>query len=148
MKISTKGRYALRLMVDLAVHREEGCIPIRAIALRQNISEKYLEQIINLLNKAGFVKSVRGSNGGYSLSKATTDYTVGEILRVTEGSLAPVACVGEEGACEKIQHCVTALVWEQLYQAVNDVVNSITLADLVDRQKEMGLIPTGEATVK
>lgn len=145
MKISTKGRYALRLMVDLAVHREDGYIPIRTISLRQEISEKYLEQIITSLSRAGLVKSVRGSSGGYALSKKADDYSVGEILRATEGSLAPVACVAEDGCCEKMDYCVTSLVWERLYDAVNSVVNNITLEDLAQRQKELGTKPKQEA---
>ncbi len=145
MKISTKGRYALRLMVDLASNTTAGCIPIRAIAMRQDISEKYLEQIITGLNRAGLVKSVRGSNGGYTLTRSPEEYTVGEILRVTEGSLAPVACVEEDGCCQRIETCVTAYVWEQLYEAVNQVVNRITLADLVAKQKQCNdKAPEGE----
>lgn len=136
MKISTKGRYALRLMADLALHSSENCVPIRAIALRQGISEKYLEQIITSLNRAGLVRSIRGSGGGYTLSRNPQDYTVGEILRVTEGCLAPVACVAKNGCCERIDTCVTVMVWEQIYQAVNQVVDNITLADLVKRQQQ------------
>lgn len=137
MKISTKGRYALRLMVDLAMQPDNGYTSIRAIALRQALSEKYLEQIVTKLHKAGFVRSVRGSNGGYALTKEPAAYTVGDILRVTEGSLAPVACAEEKGHCERVDSCVTALVWEQLYEAVNKVVNHITLEDLLQRQKDL-----------
>ena len=93
MKISTKGRYALRLMLDLALHEQSGYVPIKVIAERQDISDKYLEQIISILARAGFVKSVRGAGGGYKLAKSPEEYTVGMILRLTEGSLAPVACL-------------------------------------------------------
>lgn len=133
MKISTKGRYALRLMLDLAKYNTGEPISLKDIAKRQQISDKYLEQIISILNKAGFVKSVRGSQGGYSLRKEPKEYTVGMILRLTEGDLAPVSCVGDnELGCEKIDGCTTYKVWEKLYQAINDVVDGITLQDLVD----------------
>lgn len=136
MKISTKGRYALRLMLDLAMNGENNVVRIKDIAERQQISDKYLEQIISILNKAGYVRSTRGPQGGYSLRKAPEEYTVGDILRLTEGSLAPVACVEEEGSCEREVDCVTVEVWKQLNQAISDVVDHITLADLVALQEE------------
>lgn len=136
MKISTKGRYALRLMLDLAMNGENNVVRIKDIAERQQISDKYLEQIISVLNKAGYVRSTRGPQGGYSLRKAPEEYTVGDILRLTEGSLAPVACVEEEGSCEREVDCVTVEVWKQLNQAISDVVDHITLADLVALQEE------------
>ena len=136
MKISTKGRYALRLMLDLAMNGENNIVRIKDIAERQQISDKYLEQIISVLNKAGYVRSTRGPQGGYSLRKAPEEYTVGDILRLTEGSLAPVACVEEEGSCEREVDCVTVDVWKQLNQAISDVVDHITLADLVALQEE------------
>lgn len=139
MKVSTKGRYALRLMLDLAIHDTGENIALKTIAKRQNISGKYLEQIIGILAKAGFVKSVRGSSGGYRLAKKPEEYTVGDILRLTEGSLAPVACVEEGiGNCPKADSCVTLTVWQQLNDAINNVVDHITLADLVDRSEAMG----------
>ncbi|MCI6927358.1 RrF2 family transcriptional regulator [Butyricicoccus porcorum] len=139
MRISTKGRYALRLMLDLALHDTGENIALKTIAKRQNISGKYLEQIIGMLTKAGFVKSVRGSSGGYRLAKAPEEYTVGDILRLTEGSLAPVACV-EEGVetCPKAENCVTLTLWKQLNDAINGVVDHVTLADLVERSENMG----------
>lgn len=139
MRVSTKGRYALRLMLDLAIHDTGENIALKTIAKRQNISGKYLEQIIGILAKSGFVKSVRGSSGGYRLAKAPEEYTVGDILRLTEGSLAPVACV-EEGAenCAKADSCVTMTVWRELNDAINSVVDRITLADLVERSQAMG----------
>ena len=139
MRISTKGRYALRLMLDLSLHDTGENIALKTIAKRQNISGKYLEQIIGMLTKAGFVKSVRGSSGGYRLAKAPEEYTVGDILRLTEGSLAPVACV-EEGVetCPKAENCVTLTLWKQLNDAINGVVDHVTLADLVERSENMG----------
>lgn len=136
MRISTKGRYALRLMLDLAMNGENSVIRIKDIAARQEISDKYLEQIISILNKAGYVRSVRGPQGGYSLKKKPEEYTVGMILRLTEGSLAPVPCVEEDALlCEREGECATVEVWKRLNQAVNDVVENMTLADLVGIQK-------------
>lgn len=137
MKISTKGRYALRLMIDLAVNDEGNPISIKDVAERQGISDKYLEQIISILNRAGFVKSVRGPQGGYTLKKKPEDYTVGMILRLTEGSLAPVACVEDDAAdCERQSGCVTYILWKKMSDAVNGVVDTVTLKDLVDWQME------------
>lgn len=133
MKISTKGRYALRLMLDLATYNTDTPISLRGIAERQGISEKYLEQIISVLNKAGYVRSVRGAQGGYTLKKKPEDYTVGMILKLTEGELTPVACVGEDAvSCERKEDCVTVMVWEKLYEAICGVVDNITLADLIN----------------
>ena len=113
-------------------------ISIKMISERQGISIKYLEQIISMLNRAGFVKSERGSGGGYRLAKRPEEYTVGMILRLTEGSLAPVACVEEEQLCPRFNECATNIVWERLNTAINSVVDSITLADLVDAQNGKG----------
>lgn len=131
MKISTKGRYALRLMVDLAQNNDGNNIALKEIAARQNISVKYLEQIINILGKAGFVISSRGSNGGYRLAYSPEHYTVGMILRLTEGSLAPVACLEGENTCDRREDCLTLYVWEKLDKAISDVVDSITLSDII-----------------
>ena len=110
MKISTKGRYALRLMLDLAINNTGEFIPLKNVSERQDISVKYLEQIITVLVKAGFVKGLRGSRGGYKLAKKPEDYTVGMILRLTEGSLAPVACLDDEvNTCERACDCITSL---------------------------------------
>lgn len=137
MKVSTKGRYALRMMLDLAAYNTGEPISLKDIAKRQHISEKYLEQIISILNKAGFVRSIRGPQGGYFLKREPKEYTVGMILRLTEGDLAPVACVGEEKTeCNYREQCVTVRVWEQINNAVNGVVDHITLADLVEWQAE------------
>lgn len=137
MKISTRGRYALRLMLDLAVNDNGEYISLKTIAHRQKISGKYLEQIIGVLAKAGYVRSTRGSSGGYRLARPAGEYTVGSILRLTEGSLAPAACA-EKGAepCEKAEECMTAAVWRELNDAINSVVDRITLPDLMD-QREM-----------
>ncbi len=137
MKISTKGRYALRLMMELAMGEEGRAISVKEISARQNISVKYLEQIIAILAKAGYVRSVRGPQGGYSLKRAPGEYTVGEILRLTEGSLAPVSCVEEDANyCEREKYCATVELWRRVNQAVNEVVDHTTLADLVCIQKE------------
>lgn len=137
MKISTKGRYALRMMLDLATYNTGEPVSIKDIAKRQQISEKYLEQIIALLNKAGFVRSIRGAQGGYVLKKKPEEYTVGMILRQTEGDLSPVSCIGEEGMpCERKGFCVTVRIYEKINDAVNGVVDHITLADLLEWQNE------------
>ena len=136
MKISTRGRYALRLMIDLAMANADEFVTIKSIAARQEISDKYLEQIITVLSRAGFVKSARGAQGGYKLSKPAEDYTVGMILRQIEGSLVPVACMEDEtNQCPRCDQCVTLDVWKQLDAAISGVVDHITLADLAAKQK-------------
>ena len=136
MKISTKGRYALRLMIDIAIHSAAEPVRIKEIAKRQDVSEKYLEQIIAVLNKAGYVKSIRGPKGGYLLTKQPAEYTAGMILRLTEGSLAPVSCLEfEENDCPRQDQCATLELWKRLDQAIKDVVDSVTLEDLVEWQK-------------
>lgn len=138
MKISTKGRYALRLMLDLATYNTGEPVSIKDIAKRQQISEKYLEQIIAVLNKAGFVRSIRGAQGGYVLKKDPKEYTVGMILRQTEGDLSPVSCIGDEGTpCERKGTCVTVRIYEKINDAVNGVVDHITLSDLLEWQGDM-----------
>jgi Rrf2 family protein len=133
MLISTKGRYALRLMLDLALCEQGKYVALKDVAQRQGISVKYLEQIISVLSHAGFVRSVRGSGGGYMLTNEPKDYTVGMILRLTEGSLAPVQCLEvEHNDCPRADSCVTLGVWEKLYSAINSVVDTITLQDLVN----------------
>lgn len=133
MKISTKGRYALRLMLDLAMNNTGDPIRIKDIAARQEISDKYLEQIVSVLNKAGYVKSIRGPQGGYKLTKLPEQYTVGMILRLTEGSLAPVSCLeGEINDCPRQEKCITLTLWTKLDDAIKGVVDHITLADLIE----------------
>lgn len=137
MKISTRGRYALRLMVDLAMNAKDDdtYISMKAISERQEISYKYLEQIIPVLSRAGFVQSTRGKQGGYHLAKAPEDYTVGMILRLIEGSLVPVACMEcEPNQCPRQEKCATLDVYQQIYDAVSNVVDHITLADLAKNQ--------------
>ena len=137
MKISTKGRYALRLMLDLALNDTGEPVRIKDISIRQEISDKYLEQIVSVLNKAGFVKSIRGPQGGYRLTKKPEEYTVGAILRLTEGSLAPVSCLEDENnRCERQKQCATLILWEKINEAVSGVVDNVTLADLVEWQQE------------
>ena len=138
MKISTKGRYALRLMIDLVTNDTGEPIRIKDVAERQGISDKYLELIISALKKAGVVKSVRGPQGGYVLRKKPEDYTVGMILRLTEGSLAPVACVDEEETnCDRQKGCVTYILWKKVSDAISGVVDTVTLQDLVDWQQSL-----------
>ena len=137
MKISTRGRYAVRVMLDLALQNTEETIKVKEIANRQGLSEKYLEQIIAILNKAGYVKSIRGAQGGYRLTKAPEEYTVGMILRAAEGSLAPVACL-DEGAetCGRCDICDTLEIWQDLQNAINQVVDNVTIADLINGKAE------------
>jgi len=137
MKISTKGRYALRMMIDLAEHQNCGFVALKDIADRQNISKKYLEQIIPILGKSDILKTTRGSQGGYMLSKSPDKYTVGEILRLTEGSLAPVACLNQDPIeCERSSECATLPVWQGLNRVINEYLDSITLQDILDQQRE------------
>ena len=138
MKISTKGRYALRLMLDLAMDASGEPVRIKDVAERQEISIKYLEQIVSVLVKAGYVRSIRGPQGGYRLMKNPEDYTVGMILRLTEGSLAPVSCLDdEENLCTRADSCVTLKLWKELDAAIRGVLDHYTLADLMDWQRGM-----------
>lgn len=138
MKISTKGRYALRLMIDLAQHDAAGYIPLRDISKRQEVSAKYLEQIVVQLSRAGLVTSTRGAQGGYQLARHPSEYTVGEILRITEGSLAPVACLAHDPVeCPRAEDCITLGFWRGLYDVVNQYVDSVTLEELVNRGKTL-----------
>ena len=133
MKISTKGRYALRIMLDLSMQDSSQLIPLKAIAARQGITLKYMEQIITPLSRAGFVTSVRGANGGYRLARDASSYRVGDILRVMEGSIAPVACLETETMeCPRADNCTTLNFWRGLQKVVDDYVDSKTLADLRD----------------
>lgn len=136
MKISTKGRYAVRLMLDLAQHNTGDTVKLNKIAERQNISEKYLEAIIAMLKRAGYVKSIRGTAGGYTLTRNPNEYTVGDILRVTEGDMAPVECLCENAkACDRMDVCITVKIWRELYDATNTVMDKYTLETLVEMAK-------------
>ena len=133
MMVSTKGRYALRVMIDLAEHQTEGCIPLKEIASRQQISEKYLESIIKSLVKSNMLVGLRGKGGGYRLTRSADQYTVGEILRLTEGSLAPVACLETNAElCMRMPECRTVSMWRGLDNVVNEYLDGITVADLVE----------------
>ena len=137
MKISTKGRYALRMLLDLAEHQNDGFIALKDIAVRQNIFKKYLEQIVPILNKSDFLRTNRGFQGGYQLAKSPEKYTVGEILRLTEGSLSPVACVEHDPIeCERKGECATLPVWQGLYRVISEYLDGITLQDILDQQRE------------
>ena len=137
MKISTKGRYALRMLVDLAEHRNGGYVALKDIAKRQGISKKYLEQIVPLLNKSDFLHTNRGYQGGYMLAKEPQEYTVGDILRVTEGSIAPVACLDlPMNSCERKNDCETLYVWQGLYDVITEYLDSITLLDIIEKNVE------------
>lgn len=132
MLVSTKGRYALRVMLELAQFGGEGYLPLTEIAERQDISVKYLESIIAVLSKAGLVDGVRGKGGGYRLNRKPDEYSVGEILKLTEGSLAPVACLDcKPNKCERSESCKTLPMWEKLDEIICDYLNSVTLADLL-----------------
>ena len=134
MRVSTKGRYALRVMIDLAQQPDGGYISLKGIAERQEISAKYLETIVAVLNKAGLLVSYRGKEGGYKLAKKPEEYTVNEILQLTEGSLAPVACLEgmKDNPCERAYGCITLPMWKKLDDIINDYLDSITLKDLLD----------------
>jgi len=136
MKISTKGRYALRLMLDIALNSHGHAVSLRDVSRRQGISDKYLEQIVTPLSRAGLVRSVRGAGGGYLLTRAPEEYTVGDILRPLEGDLAPVECATDTAYCDRCAECVTLELWQEIHQAVSNVVDRTTLADLVERARK------------
>ncbi len=131
MKISTKGRYALRIMMDLAINSNGKYISLTDISKRQEISNKYLEQIIALLNRAGFLDTARGQTGGYKLVKMPKEYVIGDILRATEGDLAPIYCLTEDGECNRQEGCKTYSFWKGLDEVINEYVNNKTLEDLI-----------------
>lgn len=131
MKISTKGRYALRVMIDLALNSNGRYITAKEISERQEISNKYLEQIIAMLNKAGYLETARGNTGGYKLARKPNEYIIGDILKVTEGNLTPINCLTEEGKCKRQEGCKTYSFWKGLDDAINEYVNSKTLEDLI-----------------
>ena len=130
MLISTKGRYALRVMIDLAEHQGKDYVPLKELARRQEISEKYLESIMKLLVKARLLSGLRGKGGGYKLTREPAAYTVGEVLRLTEETLAPVSCLSGEGGCARAGQCRTLPLWQGLDRVIQEYLNGITLADL------------------
>lgn len=135
MKISTKGRYALRMMLDLAQNQGDSYVALKSVSERQNISKKYLEQIVPALNNAGLLKANRGYKGGYRLARSTEDYTVGEILTLTEGGLAPVSCLnGKSTDCSRSYFCPTLPVWKGLEKVITNYLYSVTLKDILDQQ--------------
>lgn len=139
MKLSTKGRYGVAAMYDLALHYGQGPISLKSVAQRQEISEHYLEQLMGILRKAGYVKSIRGSQGGYSLTKDPSEVSVGDIIRVMEGPIAPVDCLltddAENSYCEKAGVCITRGVWAKVRDSISNVLDSISLADLCREDK-------------
>lgn len=136
MRLSTKGRYALRLMLDVALQDPAVPVSLRDVSQRQDISVKYLEQLTPSLTRAGLLRSIRGAGGGYRLTRSPEDYTVGEILRAAEGDLLPVECAGSGGCCERASRCVTVEIWREISNAIDSVVDHRTLADLVKRTHE------------
>lgn len=139
MMISTRGRYAIRLMIDLAEHGTTDFIRLKDISERQDISQKYLESITTTLSKSGLIEGAHGKGGGYKLKRTPEEYTIGEILRITEGSLATVACLGcDAKKCERESVCRTLPMWKNLYQLVNDFFDGITIADLMKPGADAG----------
>lgn len=139
MILSTKGRYGVKAALDLALHYGEGPVPLKNIAKRQNVSEPYLEQLIAVLKKDRLVKSVRGAQGGYMLTREPSKISVGDILRSLEGPMAPSECVleGQDSECVKADYCVTRIIWEKIKESIDSVIDSITLQDMADEYKEM-----------
>ena len=136
MIVSTRGRYALRVMIDLAEHHSDDRIPLKDISSRQGISQKYMEAIMTLLSKNGFVDAIHGKGGGFKLNRAPDQYKVGEILRLTEGTLAPVACLQENAEdCDRASECRTLPMWAKLNSLVNEYLDSVTIADLIKKEK-------------
>lgn len=141
MKVSTRGRYALRIMLDIAQNGGDGPVSFKDVSKRQDISFKYMEQIGAILTRAGLLKSVRGAQGGYYLVKDPCDTTIGSILRVTEGQLSPVACLeGGENTCPRSADCMTIVLWEKLNDAILDVLDNTTLQDLIDTSKSRHIV--------
>jgi len=134
MKISTKGRYGLLAMIDIAAHQHTGSVSLRRVASRNNLSENYLEQLLSTLRKAGLVKSVRGAQGGYVLARSSDTITMGDILRTLEGSLSPVDCLSQDPDCDGpgCETCVTRPVWQKMYSSLNTILDDTKLADLAE----------------
>lgn len=148
MKISTKGRYAIRFLLDLAENQDDGYVSVRDISARQNISRKYLEQILPLLSGAGILKASRGANGGYRLLKTPKDYKIGSILRITERNLAPVSCLETDVIdCDRAESCQTLPMWKGLYKIITSYLDAITLQDLIDGKAEKDMIIDGKVNL-
>ena len=140
MKISTKGRYSLRMLLDLAEHTHEGYVSLKDISERQGISKKYLEQIVTLLNRPDILRTNRGNKGGYMLAKKPDQYTVAEILRISEGGLSPVKCLEDEpNRCERSGYCKTLSMWQGLEKVIHNYLDCITIQDIIDNHKDAGL---------
>lgn len=137
MKLSTKGRYGLRALIDLALYSENEIVSIQSIARRQNISDSYLEQLMRKLRSAGLIVSVRGAQGGYKLARPANEISVGDVLRALEGSLEAVTCGGEDNSCQGADLCVTKFVWERINSSIRDTVDSIMLSQLVEESRLM-----------
>ncbi len=138
MMISTRGRYALRVLIDLAEHQNGKYIPMKEVAARQDISLSYIERILPVLTKAKLIEGLHGKGGGYQLTKSPEQYKVGDILRLTEGDLAPVACVGcDAKECNRMDHCRTVSMWDRFYAMTNEYFDGITLADLMRSQLDL-----------
>ncbi|HCC34945.1 MAG TPA: Rrf2 family transcriptional regulator [Ruminococcaceae bacterium] len=139
MKVSTKGRYALRMLLDLAEHNNEGFISLKEIAKRQSISKQYLEQIVSLLHTSNILRANRGKQGGYMLAKSPAQITVAQILRITEGSLAPVACLDDEdNQCERDGFCKTLPMWQGLNNVITDYLDNVNLQSILDQYQAQG----------
>ena len=138
MKISTKGRYALRMLIELAQRKDEGFIALKEIAAKQGISKKYLEQIVPIMNHSGLLMTNRGYQGGYKLAKEPSEVTVGMILRATEGSMAPVSCLeNQQELCDRSEACMALTVWKGLEKVINEYLDGITLQDILENNRHM-----------
>jgi Rrf2 family cysteine metabolism transcriptional repressor len=141
MKLSTRGRYGVRAMFELACNYGQGPIPLKNIAEKQNISESYLEQLLGILRKGGLVRSIRGAQGGYQLAKPPEQVRVGDVIRVLEGPIAPAECVSEySNECINADKCVTRVIWEEVKESIENVLDNITLHDMYEKAKNKGII--------
>ena len=146
MILSTKGRYGLKMMLELALKYGSGTMSLKDIAKKQNLSETYLEQLIAHLRKAGLVNSIRGAQGGYELARTPTEITVGEIIRTLEGPLAPSECVaGDDPECDRAGYCVTRIIWEKIMDSINNVIDSVTLQDMINDYHKLNKSKEGES---
>ncbi len=136
MRLTTKGQYGARAMLDLAINCNDGPILLRDIAKRQEVSEKYLEHSVSALRKAGLVRSIRGARGGYVLARQPSEIRLSEIMEVLEGSMAPVECVDDPQVCQRAQLCVTRDIWARMKEAIDNILESITLRDMVEQHKD------------